>query len=117
MSTSSNDVARPSMLTFDEFYLEYLRLHANRWCRIWHTLGPIVGLSCFLACLYYQVYWLIVLVPIPIYSCSWIGHWVARTKPAVFGRPWWSFRAYWKMTLDLKGAVTAKAGGHSGSRR
>lgn len=99
MSDASPGLGVKSDLTFQEFYQQYLRGHAAPWCKRLHYLGPLLGLAYFVTVIYLKWYWLLVLLPVPIYSCSWLGHWVGGTWPEVFGQPWWSFRAYWRMVL------------------
>ena len=89
-------------MTFEEFYVQYLELHANPWCRRLHVLGllaevmllGIVGVT--------QVWWLLALFPVPIYGLAWLGHFLfAQNHAATFRHPLWSVIGYWRMMAEM----------------
>jgi hypothetical protein len=83
-------------LTFDDFFVFYLRQHscrANRWL---HALGTAVGLVMTIAALHHP--WL-ALLWIPVgYAFSWAGHLLVEgNRPATWGHPGWSLLCDFRM--------------------
>jgi hypothetical protein len=89
-------------MTFDEFYTRvYLERHADRCCRLLHLLGLGASLLFIGGVIWWRVWWLLLLAPLPAYLLSWLGHIVAHNRPTVYARPVWSFRAYWRMIAEI----------------
>jgi len=89
-------------LTFAEWYArDYLARHAAPVCRLFHLLGPPTAVVYLAVVLWLELWWLVLLTPVPIYFLAWLGHVAAGNRPTFFEHPWWSFLAYWKMIAAM----------------
>jgi hypothetical protein len=92
---------------FDEFWIFYVREHANPLNRQLHFIGSSCGLICLLLGVTQANWRYIPLGFLLGYGFAWVGHFfIERNKPASFGYPLWSFRGDWKMwALMLRGKM------------
>ncbi len=98
-------------MTFEQFYVqEYLERHADRRCRLLHLLGLAASAAFLAFVIWLRVWSLLLLVPVPCYLLSWLGHVIAGNRPTVAVHPWWSFRGYWRMIGEtLTGRIRDRA--------
>jgi hypothetical protein len=103
-------MAGQRIASYDEFWLFYVREHAQPLNRQLHFIGSSLGLVC-LATLFYTGNLLFLPLGLLLgYGFAWIGHFfVERNKPASFSYPLWSFRSDWKMwALMLTGRMDSE---------
>lgn len=89
-------------MTFAEFYEDrYLVQHAQPVCRWFHFVG-FLSLCFFpLIVFWLKAWWLLLLLPLPTYFFAFLGHVVVHNLPTTFGRPYWSFLAFWKLIAEM----------------
>ncbi len=113
--------------TYDEFWLFYLREHANPACRGLHYLGSAGALVLLGAAIVLASPFLLGAAVIAGYGCAWIGHFlIERNRPATFRYPLWSllsdFRMFFlwlggKLDQELRRAgITAGEAGRAATR-
>jgi hypothetical protein len=89
-------------MTFGQFYAQgYLRDHPKGLCRLFHLLGVVASAAFLAFIVWLGVWWLLVLLPVPAYLLSWIGHLLVPNRPTTFGHPVWSFVGYWKLVGSI----------------
>ena len=89
-------------MTFSEYYLYYLTLHQNKWCRRLHVLGQAATIMFISAVLYTQAWLLLLATPFVVYPFAWTGHFVfEKNEPAAFSRPLWAKACDWVMLKDI----------------
>src|SRR2546421_668371 len=89
-------------MTFIEFYHNvYLPRHADPACKWLHLIGVPVALGYGLLMAWLGQWWLLALLPVPVYLLGWLGHLAAGNQPTSFEHPLLSFLAYWKMYADV----------------
>jgi hypothetical protein len=87
-------------VTYDQFWLRYLRAHAQPRTRTLHCTGSLLALvSLLLAVATRDRRWLIV-APLIGYGCAWTAHYAfERNRPETFGHPLWSLFSDYRMLL------------------
>ena len=95
-------------MTYDEFWLQYLRAHSRVNTRVMHYIGSLCAVFALgLGALNWR--WFIA-APIIGYGCAWSAHAVfERNRPETFGHPLWSLLSDYRM-LSL--AVTRRLSPH-----
>ena len=92
--------------TFREFWPFYLGEHRHPVNRMLHYIGTGLVLVTLSVALWYQVYKLLMVIPLLGYGFAWIGHFrVEHNRPATFQYPFWSLAADFKMFFF---AITGK---------
>jgi hypothetical protein len=95
--------AKP-VASFEEFWPEYVRAHANKTNRTLHFVGTSLAMACLGGAVLLRRKSLLLLAPIVGYGFAWTGHFgFEKNVPATFGHPLWSLQAdfkMWKMILD-----------------
>ena len=94
-------------MTYDQFWLRYLRAHARPLTRLIHYAGSLLALVCiFLAILRSDWRWLLA-APVIGYGFAWAAHLgVEHNRPETFGHPFWSLASDFRMlTLFLSGQL------------
>lgn len=85
-------------MTYDEFWLRYLRAHSRVDTRVFHYAGSLCAIVA-LALGASDWRWIIA-VPVVGYGCAWMAHAMLEgNRPETFGHPLWSlfsdFRMLW----------------------
>lgn len=95
-------------MTYDEFWLQYLRAHSRVNTRVLHYIGSLCAVVVLgLGALNWR--WFIA-VPIIGYGCAWSAHAVLEgNRPETFGHPLWSLLSDYRMLLL---AVTRRLSPH-----
>jgi hypothetical protein len=96
-------------MTYDQFWLLYLRAHARRQTRTLHYIGSVLALVAIgLAVLFRFWPWLIA-APVLGYGFAWVAHLgIEHNKPTTFGHPFWSLASDFRMlSLYLSGRLHA----------
>jgi hypothetical protein len=93
--------------TYAEFWLFYLREHAEPGTRYMHYAGTLIGSGVLIWAFATQTWWAILLWPLIGYGFAWVSHaFIERNKPATFIHPFWSFISDYRMTfLALMGRL------------
>lgn len=94
--------------TFDQFWLRYLRAHANPTCRAFHYAASSWAIACLLAlAMTAQPLWFLAGL-VGAYSLAWAGHFfVEGNTPLAFTRPLYSLAADYRMfLLAITGRLT-----------
>jgi hypothetical protein len=85
-------------VTYDEFWLRYLRAHSSVNTRRLHYVGS----ACAIIALVLAVFdwrWLIA-APLIGYAFAWAAHFgIERNRPETFGHPLWSLLSDYRMLL------------------
>ncbi len=85
-------------MTYDQFWLRYLRAHARPSTRLLHYCGSFLALACIaMAALRLDWRWLLA-APVIGYSFAWGAHlWLEGNRPETFGHPLWSLASDFRM--------------------
>lgn len=95
-------------MTYDEFWLRYLRAHASPRTRALHYIGSALALIALLLALT-DWRWLIA-APLIGYGFAWTAHVaIEGNRPETFGHPLWSLLSDYRM---LALAITARLAPH-----
>jgi hypothetical protein len=85
-------------MTYDEFWLRYLRGHSRPNTRALHYTGSVLALAA-LVLAAIDWHWLIA-APVIGYGFAWTAHYaVERNRPETFGHPLWSLFSDYRMLL------------------
>jgi hypothetical protein len=89
----------PSM-TYDEFWLRYLRGHESQSTRALHYTGSLLALvALLLAAATLDWRWLIA-APLIGYGFAWTAHFaIEGNRPETFGHPFWALFSDYRMLL------------------
>jgi hypothetical protein len=95
------DIRPTSIRTYSDFWLFYLREHAQPWTRRWHIAGTLVALCCVVAAIVLLNPWLLLAALVIGYGPAFASHFLfENNRPAtVRGYPLWSFVSDIRMTL------------------
>jgi hypothetical protein len=86
------------IVTYEQFWLHYLREHARPGTRALHFLGTAAGLLLVAGSVALGAWWLLPAGVGAGYLFAWIGHLaVERNRPATFGHPLWSLASDFRM--------------------
>ena len=67
-------------MTFNEFYhRDYLARHANGVCKTLHVVGLPLAVVLGGVAVWLQIWWLLALLPVPVFLLAWLGHLCATT--------------------------------------
>ena len=85
-------------MTYDQFWLRYLRAHAKPSTRLLHYCGSLLALGCLvLAAARLDWRWLLA-APVVGYAFAWTAHLaIEGNRPETFGRPLWSLASDFRM--------------------
>jgi len=85
-------------MTYDQFWLRYLRAHAKAETRLLHYCGSLLALVCLaVAALRLDWRWLVA-GPVVGYAFAWTAHLALEgNRPETFGHPVWSLLSDFRM--------------------
>ncbi|MBV8914081.1 MAG: DUF962 domain-containing protein [Acetobacteraceae bacterium] len=85
-------------MTYDAFWLQYLRAHAKPETRLMHYCGSLLAVLCLaLALIRLDWRWLIA-APLVGYAFAWVAHLALEgNRPETFGHPFWSLISDFRM--------------------
>ena len=87
-----------NLVSFDQFWPHYVRLHADRKTRGWHLAGTALGLLTAIVATVQGRWWLLGVAVVVAYGLAWIGHLLEGHRPASLKHPLWSLRADLRMS-------------------
>jgi hypothetical protein len=87
-------------MTYDQFWLRYLRAHSKPSTRALHYVGSSLAIVTLVAAIATLNWRGLVAAPLIGYTFAWTAHfWVEHNRPETFGHPFWSlfsdFRMLW----------------------
>ena len=84
-----------------DYYIYYLSLHQNKWCRRLHVLGQLFTIVFIVVSVKINL-WMLLLSPFVVYPFAWSGHYFfEKNKPAAFNNPVWAKICDWIMLKDI----------------
>jgi hypothetical protein len=87
-------------VTYDEFWLRYLRGHGSATTRALHYTGSLLALACLLLAIATLDWRWLIAAPLIGYGFAWIAHFVVEgNRPETFGHPLWSLLSDYRMLL------------------
>jgi hypothetical protein len=102
-------------MTYDEFWLRYLRAHAKPETRALHYCGSSLAILCVLLAIVTRQWLWLLGAPLAGYGFAWTAHYgVEHNRPETFGHPIWSlisdFRMFFLWSSGRLGPHLAKSG-------
>ena len=94
-------------MTYDQFWLRYLRAHARPATRTMHYAGSLLALAALVAGIALLDWRWLLAAPILGYGFAWTAHLaVEGNRPETFGHPLWSLISDYRMAaLWLTGRI------------
>jgi len=78
-------------MTYDAFWLRYLRAHSRADTRLMHFVGTSLALACLLGAIVLLNWRLLITALLVGYGFAWVAHFgLERNKPETFGHPFWA---------------------------
>ena len=97
-------------MTYNEFWLRYLRAHSRPRTRALHYIGSVLAAATLLTAIVTLNWRGLIAAPLIGYTFAWTAHFsVERNKPETFGHPLWSLYSDYRMLLL---AVTSRLAPH-----
>jgi len=87
-------------MTYDQFWLRYLRAHSRPKTRALHYAGTVLALATLLITLVTLNWRGLIAAPLIGYTFAWTAHYaIERNRPETFGHPFWSLFSDVRMLL------------------
>jgi hypothetical protein len=87
-------------MTYDEFWLRYLRGHESPSTRTLHYIGSLLALALLLVATIMLDWRWLVAAPIVGYGFAWTAHFaIEGNRPETFGHPFWALYSDYRMLL------------------
>ena len=87
-------------MTYDQFWLRYLRAHSDRTTRALHYIGSLLALVALLLAIATRDWRWLIAAPVISYGFAWTAHYaIEGNRPETFGHPFWSLFSDWRMLL------------------
>jgi hypothetical protein len=85
-------------MTYDQFWLRYLRAHAKPQTRALHYCGSLLALACLAVAIIRLDWRFLIAAPLIGYAFAWAAHFgLEGNRPATFGHPLWSLLSDFRM--------------------
>lgn len=85
-------------MTYEQFWLRYLRAHGKPQTRALHYCGSLLALGCLLLAVLRLDWRFLVAAPLIGYGCAWAAHLgLEHNRPRTFGHPGWSLLSDFRM--------------------
>jgi hypothetical protein len=87
-------------MTYNEFWLRYLRAHSRPKTRALHYAGTALALATLLVAIVTLNWRGLIAAPLIGYTFAWTAHFsIERNRPETFGHPFWSLFSDVRMLL------------------
>jgi hypothetical protein len=87
-------------VTYDQFWLRYLRAHSRSATRALHYAGSALALATLIAGIVTLNWRGLIAAPLIGYAFAWTAHFaIEHNKPETFGHPFWSLFSDYRMLL------------------
>ena len=87
-------------MTYDQFWLRYLRAHSDRTTRALHYIGSLLAFAALLVAVATRDWRWLIAAPVIGYGFAWTAHYaIEGNRPETFGHPFWSLFSDWRMLL------------------
>jgi hypothetical protein len=87
-------------VTYDQFWLRYLRAHSRSATRALHYAGSALALATLIAGIVTLNWRGLIAAPLIGYAFAWAAHFaIEHNKPETFGHPFWSLFSDYRMLL------------------
>lgn len=97
-------------MTYDQFWLRYLRAHSKARTRVLHYAGSVLALATLIVAALTLNWRGLIGAPLIGYTFAWTAHYaIERNRPETFGHPFWSLFSDFRMLLL---ALTARLAPH-----
>jgi len=78
-------------MTYDAFWLRYLRAHSRADTRLMHFVGTSLALACLVGAVALLNWRLLITALLVGYGFAWVSHFgLERNRPETFGHPFWA---------------------------
>lgn len=85
-------------MSYDQFWLRYLRAHARPQTRLLHYAGSLLALAMIVLAIVQADWRWLVGAPVIGYGFAWAAHLgIEHNRPETFGHPLWSFASDFRM--------------------
>ena len=85
-------------MTYDQFWLRYLRAHAKPQTRALHYCGTLLALTCLILAIAVRDWRIVLAAPVIGYGFAWTAHLTLEgNRPETFGHPFWSLASDGRM--------------------
>ena len=85
-------------MTYDAFWLRYLRAHGRPLTRALHYVGSLLALACLLLAIALLDWRWLIAAPVVGYGFAWTAHFaIEGNRPETFGHPFWSLISDYRM--------------------
>jgi len=85
-------------MTYDQFWLRYLRAHARPETRAIHYAGSSLAILAILRAVWRRDWRWLLAAPAIGYGCAWGAHYgIEHNRPETFGHPVWSLLSDFRM--------------------
>lgn len=85
-------------MTYDQFWLRYLRAHAKPETRLMHYCGSLLAVLCLALALVRSDWRWLLAAPVLGYAFAWTAHLALEgNRPETFGHPIWSLVSDFRM--------------------
>jgi hypothetical protein len=87
-------------MTYEAFWLRYLRAHASPAARGLHYAGSLLAMAAFATAIVTWDWRWVIAAPIVGYGSAWAAHlFIEHNRPESFGHPFWSFASDYRMLM------------------
>jgi hypothetical protein len=85
-------------VTYDQFWLRYLRAHSRTSTRALHYTGSLFALISLLIAITALDWRFLIAAPVIGYGCAWTAHYtIEGNRPETLGHPFWSLFSDFRM--------------------
>ena len=87
-------------MTYNEFWLRYLRAHSHSSTRALHYIGSVLALGTLVFAIATLNWRGLIAAPLIGYTFAWTAHFaIEHNRPETFGHPFWSLLSDYRMLL------------------
>jgi hypothetical protein len=87
-------------MSYDQFWLRYLRAHSRPDTRVVHYIGSVLALGMLIIAIVALDWRFLIAVPLIGYAFAWTAHFaIEHNRPETFGHPLWSLFSDYRMLL------------------